>query len=215
MENVDMPQTKGRARPEFFTMTRKNETKSANEGRPIYDEINMVRIIIPGDAKTVAEQTVRDHHKQRWPREWEAFQKGQAAPISGMPLKEWSRSTPKMVAELNAQNIFTVEDLASVSDVNLGRLGMGGRQLRDQAKAFIDAAKGTYDAAQHAEELKKRDDQIAVLQQQVQALMDRDGSVPIRMEQPHANNLQDMATESEFGDSVPAKRRPGRPRKDP
>jgi len=45
-----------------------------------------------------------------------------------------------MVAMLESQAIFTVEDVAGLPDGRVGALGMGGYKLRDEAKGFIVGA---------------------------------------------------------------------------
>ena len=39
-----------------------------------------------------------------------------------------------------AVNVYTVEQLAGISDQNLTYLGMGGRELREAARAFLQAS---------------------------------------------------------------------------
>jgi hypothetical protein len=46
------------------------------------------------------------------------------------------------VAALRDSKIFSVEMLADLPDNRLDAIGMGGRTLRDQAKAYLEETKG-------------------------------------------------------------------------
>jgi hypothetical protein len=60
----------------------------------------------------------------------------------GTPLEMWPVIQSKaQVLFLKHHEVHTVEGLAEVSDYNLGKLGMGARQLRDLAQTFLDSAK--------------------------------------------------------------------------
>lgn len=137
-------QPKGNAFPQFFTEPVKLEFQSAQEGRPIYEEREFVRIMIPGDRLSSPVERVSDEHKTRWPAEYKAFKDGLETPVEGVPLREWPQVNHSRVKELAHFNIHTVEQLAGVSDAHLNNLGMGARELRERAKLFLEvAAKGT------------------------------------------------------------------------
>ena len=139
----ELMQPKGAAIPEFFTEAVKLEFKSQQEGRPIYEEREFVRILMPGDRLSAPVEPVNDDHKARWPKEYAAFKAGIEAPIEGIPLKQWPQVNTSRVKELAHFNIHTVEQMASVSDAHIQNLGMGARELRERAKLFLEvAAKG-------------------------------------------------------------------------
>ena len=136
---------KSPAIPQFFTEAVKLEWKSRQEGRPIFEDREFVRIIIPGDRRSMAVEAVNEGHQQRWPREYDAFRAGREAPLEGTPLSEWpvSLMSPARVQELAYFNLRTVEQLAAVNDAQLQGLGMGARELRERAKTWLEvAAKG-------------------------------------------------------------------------
>lgn len=132
--------------PRFHTRPVEMTFKSEQAGRPIYEDQEFVEILIPGDRRSMVCERVNPEHKLRWPREYEAFQKGQELPLDGTPLRNWpnSKITPSRVEELAYFNIRTVEELAGVNDLHLQNLGMGARELRQAAITFLEvAAKGT------------------------------------------------------------------------
>lgn len=127
--------------PRFFKAGIKNDARSAKEGRLICDDVEMVTTIIPGDRLTKPSFVVTDVHRQRWPNEYAAFKRGEEIAQSGTPLEHWPLMTTARVMELKAVGILSVDMLADVSDANLGALGPNGRDLREQAKSYIAAAK--------------------------------------------------------------------------
>jgi hypothetical protein len=133
---------KSPAIPQFFTDAVKLEWKSRQEGRPIFEDREFVRIIIPGDRRSMAVEPVSEEHKARWPREYEAFRIGREAPLEGTPLSEWpvSLMSPARVQELAYFNLRTVEQLAAVNDAQLQNLGMGSRELRERARTWLEVA---------------------------------------------------------------------------
>lgn len=133
---------KSPAIPQFFTEAVKLEWKSRQEGRPIFEDREFVRIIIPGDRRSMAVEPVGEAHKARWPREYEAFRAGREAPVEGTPLSEWpvSLMSPARVQELAWFNLRTVEQLAAVNDAQLQNLGLGSRELRERARTWLEVA---------------------------------------------------------------------------
>jgi hypothetical protein len=134
---------KSPAIPQFFTEPVKMEFKSQQAGRPIFEEREFVRIIIPGDRRSMAVEPVNDEHRARWPKDYEAFTAGRAAPLEGTPLKEWpvSAMTASKAEELAFFNIKTVEQLAALNDGQLQNLGMGARELRERSRLWLSVAK--------------------------------------------------------------------------
>ena len=154
------------ARPTFTIEAIQNAAKSLEAGRPIFDEKEMVRVRIPGDKQMTWDgfaddpvfinPTTREKISaaQRWPDHYAAFKKGEARAASGTPLDQWPNPTltKGRVAELKAMDILSVEELAGVSDSILPKMGMGARELRDQARSYIDkATAGAGDAKLAAE----------------------------------------------------------------
>lgn len=169
---------KGLTIPVFFVETVENAFKSKAEGRPIYDEMEYVKYLIPGDRNTAPVERVSDEVKARYPKEYEAFKAGLEAPVDGTPLSEWPPIRKSQVQEFAYFNIKTVEHLARINDAQLQNLGMGARELREQAKAYLDiAANGTGPISQMLGEIDslkaenaRKDDIIAEFRSRLAAL---------------------------------------------
>jgi hypothetical protein len=127
---------------EFFLEPVKLGFRSEQEGRPIYEDREHVRIIIAGDNKTEVVREARDEDKERFSRAYQAFKQGaERVAQDGTPLKEWPEMTPAIIKELAHYNIYTVDALASLTDSQLQNIGPGGRVWRDKAQAFLTFAK--------------------------------------------------------------------------
>jgi hypothetical protein len=161
------------SRPQFYKTTKQNKAKSEKEGRPIFDEIEMVRVFIPGDRLFTPVFPVADEHRQRWPEEYAAFKRGETRAASGTPLEHWPILTTGRIAEFKALNILSVEELAGVSDSKLGSLGPNARSERDQARAFIDLAMNGAAASAQAAENAALKAQMAGLQEQMAGLLNK------------------------------------------
>lgn len=152
------------AKAEFYNEAVQNNFKSEREGRPIFDDVVFVRIVRPGDNKSIVERPAKDEDKHRFPLQWAQFERQEAQTLSGTPLEQWPPMTPALVRSLKAINIPTVEALAGVTDGNLENIGMGARKLRDQAQAFLVAAKDGAANSQLLAENEDLRDQIKALQ---------------------------------------------------
>jgi hypothetical protein len=154
--------------PEFYLKPVHMTAKSEAEGRQIYEEMEYVRILVPGDSKSLVDEKVKDHHRDRWPTQYARFKNNQLAPEDGMPLDLWPAIGPAQVMELRAAHVRTVEALAGLSDAQLQKVcPMGGFALRQKALNWLEAAKGNAPTAALEKALAERDETISALQAQV------------------------------------------------
>lgn len=145
--------------PIFFREAVRNEVKSLEAGRPVFDMIEMVRIIIPGDNLSSPVRLVKESDQVNYADAYRRFKNEEEMVYDGTPVDAWPRLELKQVYALKAQNFFTVESIASCSDSNLAKLGLGGSLLRDMAKAYLEASKAGGAAERYvAENAKLRTD---------------------------------------------------------
>lgn len=154
---------------QFYKRAVLNRVRSAEAGRPIFDEVDYIRIIVPG-SKDILDVEADAQYITRFAKEWEKYQAKQQVAVTGTPLEAWPALGVGMVAELKALNIFTVEQLASVSDGVTGKL-QAGQQLKQRAQAFLDAAVADSQNSKLTEQLEQQNSIIASLQAQVNELM--------------------------------------------
>jgi hypothetical protein len=143
----------------FYVKVMKNNFASEQEGRPIFQNEQWVRIMIPGNNLSIIDTPVSDRHKHRFPRQWQQFTNSQeVSPVSGTPVTEWPAVERSRAEELKAMKFFTVEQIAECSDQQIQALGMDAHTLRQKAKAFLAKAGAsalTQAQAVEIEELKK------------------------------------------------------------
>lgn len=145
--------------PRFFNKAVPDQAASDKEGRPMFRTEEFVEITFAGNPLNVPVLKVTDEHRKRWPEHYKQFKDGQERQVVGMPLEQWPQVTLDQVEGLKALKIFSVEDLANLDDQGLQRLGMGGRELRAKAEAYIKAAKDAsyiHAAAKREEEMDRR-----------------------------------------------------------
>jgi hypothetical protein len=142
--------------PVFKYLAQLNPAKTAKEGRPIFDDIEVVEIRFPGsrnyqpfpahsqshiveDPITGADRPVT--YAERFRKQYEQFKAHAAQTKSGTPLVYVPFLTEARRAELHAQNIYTVEALAVVEGFELKNLGYQGRELKNKAIEYITERK--------------------------------------------------------------------------
>lgn len=144
--------------PVFKTIAVPNEARSREAGRPIFDDMEVVEIRFGGDRNKIsvfpahAETGLTDGsdgyttkltYAQRFPEQYRAFKQQAAQIVSGTPVEELPFLTQAKRSELKALNIHTAETLAALDGTPLKTLGIGGRDLKDQAVAYLQSASGS------------------------------------------------------------------------
>lgn len=156
----------------------KNEAKSKEAGRPIFDDIELCEIRSPGDRNTVKVFPAHSQHRwtvneegeqeiqtyaQRWSSQYQRFKERRDQIQEGTPLSELPFLTEGKRAELKALSILTAETLAALDGQRLKSIGPGGRELKNQAQAYLDNASGSAAVTKMASEIEALKQQIALL----------------------------------------------------
>lgn len=134
---------------------------------------DFVEIIFAGDMRTIIDRQVKEDDKQRWPRQWQAYEAGEAFKVDGFPLEQWPEVDTAVVRDLNSKRIFTVDQLASVTDQNLSNIGLGARELVAKAKAFVQVRKDSSAVSKYAEQYELIKAENDLLKSQMSGLMSR------------------------------------------
>ena len=151
---------------EFYTSREKGY-----EGQPF------VKISAPGQANiNEVDTTVREDHKQRFPRQWLYFQmQNTDVPMQGTPLQAWQKEHPEdiseyQVAELGVLKFQTVEQIALASDGQKQRIGMGADGLQNLARAYLKR-KREASGAEVSKDITDAKAELAEVKMQLAALM--------------------------------------------
>lgn len=157
----------------FGSYPMKNDTKSREVGHDFFEEVEFVKIAVPGDKMSLYFQPAQDTHRRRFPKAYAAFKArtSGAVAIDGMPIEQWAGVSRSAALTLRAAHIHTVEALANVHDGHIERLGTSGRELRAKAKAFLAQAKDSAETMKLAAEKKELQDELDVMRQQIAALV--------------------------------------------
>lgn len=131
---------------QFYMFPRQNSEQTLLKGRPIFDETEYVRIMVPGDKASIVERPVRLGHFEmadnvRFAAEYERFKRNASQGVVGTPLSEWPPLSRSHVKELEHFNVHTVEQLAEMSDTHMQKF-MGLQSLRELARRFMQHAEG-------------------------------------------------------------------------
>jgi hypothetical protein len=171
--------------PVFKTLTQKNEAKTKAEGRPIFDDMEVVEVRFAGDRNKISVfpalsicgevqdedgNTRKITYAERWPAQYQRFKAKAQQIAEGTPVDELPFLTQAKRAELKALSIYTAEALAALDGQPLKNLGQGGRELKNQAQAYLDNAKGSANVTRMAAELEELRRTVAELRGDAQAV---------------------------------------------
>lgn len=116
-----------------------------------------------------------------YPLEWvrhfrekyNAFKAGQIEPEMGMPVRHWPSLSKAQAENLIGAGVRTVEDIAAMNEPTMQRVGMGARELKKKAQAYLESR----DANKAAEQItalrienEAKDDRISTLEARLLAL---------------------------------------------
>lgn len=169
-----------------------NEAKSKEEGRPIFEDMEVVRIHMGGDrlqapvfpAWAEVPGGIEDEetgltrpgtYAEKYAKQYEQFKKGERQTKSGTPVEALPFLTPAKVKELKGLNIYTAEGLAALDGQPLKTLGQGGREWKNQAQAYLDNAAGSANVTRLASEnefLKAELERMKAEQSQYRQVLD-------------------------------------------
>lgn len=163
---------------EFKQIAIEDRNASIEAGRRVTKNVNMAFIMQPGSRDQVEkvaeewiEQIKRQAYAGNYPETWaqgfdakfQAWQAGNETPTYGLSVREWPVLSPAESENLVAAKVFTVEDLANLTEESMANIGMGMRALRDKARSWLDAAEDTGKSAER----------IAALEAQVGDLIEQ------------------------------------------
>lgn len=196
----------------FYRKSVLDRVKSVEAGRPVHIAMDYVRIQQPGE-KDYADRPVDDDRSviARWPRHWDAYQKGRAAAPDGTPVEMLFPQNPEIAANLHTLAVHTIEQLATLTAHGMQTIGMGATQWQQKAKQFLAAANGGAGMHRLAEQnakllsqLETQANQIASLRTQLDRLAALQSGVPSAMVPERLPTVaQQHASRSLHGDYRP------------
>ena len=176
---------------EFIMQPVEDRNASREAGRPIFTEKEFCRIRWAGDNKRELvepahqfidrdpETNMGRTYAQKFAEHYRLFKANQdQSAVNGTPLSEVPFLTEAKRAELRALNIMSLESLAGLDGPPLKRLGMGGRELVNQAKAWLDKAAGAALETRLAGENAALREEIEAMKAQIASLANKPAAAP-------------------------------------
>lgn len=150
----------------FFSGVMKDDAASLDQGRPIFKDTEFVRIVAPGDKTNIVVRPARDSDRQRFPRQYAAFKRGESEQVIGTPLAQWSLISRAQAEEFRAVGVLTVEHLADLRD-DIKMKFPGAMQLSQRAKDWIAASADSAVLSKLRAEREEQDERIAEMEKQI------------------------------------------------
>lgn len=167
----------------FEEGTAKNVAESKN-GPPVFDIIHKVRVTVIGSKanegpiyeiarlKYGQEEWKIDHYAySRFGKAYEDWKAGRASADAGTPLEQWALMDVGLVAAFKAANVYTVQQLACLSDGALDTsIRRGGREWRAKAIAWLDEARTAAGDVEARATIARQQEELDVLKKTVAQL---------------------------------------------
>jgi hypothetical protein len=158
----------------FYSRPEMNAAKSRDAGRPIYEEVDFIEIMVPGDKHSVIDRRIRNLDTRRFSRQWQAYKAGRVDQQSGTPLTALPFMSASKAEEYKFFNIVTAEQLAGAADGSTAAQAiMGFNGDKQKATAYLQMAAGNAPILQMQQSLEEKDNQIAAMQEQMNQMNQR------------------------------------------
>jgi len=124
---------------QFYSRPVQDSVASAESKRPIFVDADFVKIMVPGDKRTVIDRMASDEDRQRFPQHYARYKAGQSEQTVGTPLDMLPGMTAGKVEEYKHFGIKTIEMLANASD-SVGQQFMQFQADKTRAKGYLALA---------------------------------------------------------------------------
>jgi len=185
---------------EFYTDATEVPAESEKKGRPIFQDQEFVKIIVPGDNRTEIVRLATDQDRERFEKPYQLFQKQGQKSTTGTPLEEWPLLSKSQVAELKGMGFRTVESVSHASEATRGAMPLELRSLQTQAGAYLAQATDASASSRLAGENDRLKGEVSRLEGETRRLAEQ-----VRKMEADANKPPPQPPS-------PVPRGPGRPR---
>lgn len=152
----------------FYGRTEMHAAQSREAGRPIYEEIDFVEIMVPGDKHSIVDRHATELDKRRFSRQFAAYKAGKTDQTIGTPLSALPFMSEAKAQEYKFFNITTAEQLsaAAESSTAAGAI-MGFNGDKQKATAYLQMAAGNAPILQMQQSIEDKENQINAMQEQM------------------------------------------------
>ena len=168
----------------FFEEVAVKDERASRNGPPVFFPVHQVRVVVAGSkggegpiyemARKVGDDWKPNNEKrpQQFKKPYEDWKAGRASADEGTPLEQWPLMDVAMVAAFKAAHVYTVQQLAALSDGALDNsIRRGGREWRAKALAWLDEAKAAAGDVEARATIARQQQQIDDLQKQLSELL--------------------------------------------
>jgi len=181
---------------EFKVIAKDDPKKSVELGYRVTKDVEMAFIMQPGSKDQVEmiasewlasiKRKSLEGRADAYPPDWvdafhkkyEAWKSGMEPPLNGTSVKQWALLSPAQAENFISLRILTIEDVAAMTEEAMARLGMGGRNLREQAREWLKGKQIADAAMTENLELKKRVQELEDLMKQMLEAKPKKGRPP-------------------------------------
>ncbi len=140
--------------------------RSQDEGRPIFTDVEMIEIKIPG-SRDVILRAVTENDKYQHAKLYEHFKVHNSELINGTPLSEFPFISASERKELEYFNVYTAEQLVGMADGFIDNMRVNCRDLIKKVKAHLEKATDTAFVTKMTQENENLKREMEVLKQQM------------------------------------------------
>lgn len=124
----------------FYLRPIPSPARSAEAGRPVFEDKIYVRIHPPGERLNIIDRVATDNDKKRFPMQWSQYKENAPQVCDGTPIDMLFPASPAQGAALKASGVHTIEQLANLSAHAIETIGMGAQQWANEAQRYIEVA---------------------------------------------------------------------------
>lgn len=161
----------------FFRLVEKDEAKSKAAGFTVHRSedciewlkskrmhcVERVRFLPPGLINIDEEGNITGAYSEAYKR----YLSGKKSP--GLELNKWGQLDDASIADLNAINVFTVEQFAEFPTTKFDRMGQVIKDAHSNAIQWVRGQAGRFEAEKQAGEIVKLQGEIAKLEEKLNA----------------------------------------------
>lgn len=174
----------------FYQRPVRNPAKSAEGGRPYFENKIYVRIHPPGERLNIVDKEATEIERRRFPQQWAQFQANRPQISDGTPIDMLFAANPAVAEMLKASGVHTVEQCAKLSAHAIESIGMGAQQWANEAVRYMEVADKGVKASQLKKALDDKDQEINTLKHKIDLMQDE--LTKLRNNQSSAVTMEDV-----------------------
>ena len=154
----------------FYMKSVRNDAKSIEENRPIFENVVYIKIQHPGERLNQIDRPATNADKTRFERQWRSFMMNKTQIPEGTPIELLFPANPAYADTLKAMGIYTIEQGSNLSADGITNIGMHGQDLVNKCKKYLKEASSSQAYNHLRQDLEKKDQQIKILERSISEL---------------------------------------------